>query len=157
MSVTKDSIKQLVGRYRAYGKNPTQIDLKLIQGIAKGLQQTGGQWEFDGAKPVISCFEGLTKLCWHFSITKAGDAATAYNYFVLENYNLWYHLPIGEAKDSLRIGSHHVTDTLGDWTVITREIAPRNAIFQQAINVTSGMFGQSATTDKSEALWNGRL
>lgn len=158
MSVTVDSIKQLVDRYYDYGKNPAAgIDLKLVNGIAKGLKQTGGDWDFDDKNPVISCFEGLTKLCWHFSSTKGADAAVAYTYFVLRNYNLWYNMPFGTPRDNFRSSCHSITDTLKDWTAITKEVAPRQTILQEAINVTSGMYGASAAeTASSEKLWNGR-
>jgi hypothetical protein len=157
MSVTIDSIKRLVDRYRVFGRNPSQIDLGLIRDIARGVQQTGGEWDFDNERPVLSCFEGLTRLCWRFSINNAGGAATAYAYFVLENYNLWAHMPNGVERDNLRMGCHQITNTLEDWRIITRDIGPRNIIFQEAINVTSGMFGQGTTTSQTEALWNGRL
>lgn len=159
MSVTASTIKDLITRYVAFARNPSVLDGKLVTGIARAAQQLGGSWAFDDEdEPVVSCFEGITLICWRFSDPQPVDAAAQYEDLVLQNYNVWAQMTTGAARDRFRAECHSRTDTLPDWTSITKEVAPRTSIIQQAINVTSGMYGDSAPeTVASEKLWDSRL
>lgn len=158
MSVTVATIRDLITSYIAFARNPSVLDLRLIANIARAAMQLGGTWDLDDDHPVPSCFEGITLICWRFSSTQPADAATQYEDLVLRNYNVWAQMPVGAARTTFQAECHRRTDALPDWTQITRQVAPRTSIIQQAINVTSGMYGASASqTIASERLWNGRL
>ncbi len=156
MSVTAKTVQDLIDSFIAYAKNPQKLDLKLINGIVRASQNLGGAWNWEEEKSVPSCFEGITLVCWRFSAEHPQDAAKLYEDFVLKNYNFWYHMDPA-AKPAYRSECHTRTDNLADWHQITTNVASRHAIFQQAINVTSAMYGTGTKeTNASEQLWNSR-
>lgn len=156
MSVTPESIRSLVDMYIAFA-NGGPFQPKIVKGITSGVSSLGGTWEYDDEKPLGSCFSGITIICWRFSGQSPAPAAAAYEDFALKNYNIWYHLSQSD-KGPFAAECHTRTDGLSDWQQITMDIGARSQIVQNAINVTSAMYGTGkAETIASETLWNGRL
>ncbi|KAG7086016.1 hypothetical protein E1B28_003538 [Marasmius oreades] len=166
---TKAQIADLITRYIEYARHDATPDNKLIIDIVKAYRSfPNGDWEYDGETPgksVVSCFQGITFICWKFSsINKSAnavDAATLYKDLTKRNYNVWVSMDPGRKKTDFASDCSTLTDTdtLNDYRSITwDEQDQRRKICKAAISVTSGFYGTGTSqTIRSENLWNKRV
>ncbi|KAG7094411.1 hypothetical protein E1B28_008010 [Marasmius oreades] len=165
---TKAQIADLITRYIAYARNDAKPDLKLIGDIVRfyGSFPNPGNWEWDDTpgKSVVSCFQGISFICWRFSSVNSSanavDAVTLYKDLTLQNYNVWASMTDLTKKENFRRDCSALTDTdtLKDYQQITWDKKVQRAeICEAAMTVTSAMYGSGTPqADRSEALWNNR-